>query len=328
MNQSLMLDVKTIRIDGGTQSRTSINTEAVSEYATALMDGAIMPPVVAFFDGSNYWLGDGFHRLHAYRKAGQESIQVDVRLGTCRDARLYAAGANGAHGLRRTNDDKRRAVQMVLDDAQCAESWTDREIAKHCAVSVSFVGAMRRPEVATRQQVRREESAAKKMQKVESDSTNAHKAAVQHPEKSDGGCSRTTPLLTVGSFNGCTDAVDQAAKQASDRTKNIPAPDASTEPESPSDYSELDAAKDQINELQIEVTRLNDSLAIECYDVSEEAKTEASRIIEELRGEVRSLEAQLAAVTISRDTYMQENAQMKAQMKMQRREIEKLKSKD
>lgn len=48
MNQSLMLDVKTIRIDGGTQSRTSINTEAVSEYATALMDGAIMPPVVAF----------------------------------------------------------------------------------------------------------------------------------------------------------------------------------------------------------------------------------------------------------------------------------------
>lgn len=305
MNQSLTLDVKTIRIDGGTQSRTSINTEAVSEYATALMDGAIMPPVVAFFDGSNYWLGDGFHRLHACRKAGQESIQVDVRLGTCRDARLYAAGANGAHGLRRTNDDKRRAVQMVLDDAQCAESWTDREIAKHCAVSVPFVGAMRRPEVAKKQA---EHRAAKK-------------------SKSDGGCNPITPLLTVGSFNGCTEAVDQAAKQASDRTKNIPAPDASTEPESPSDYSELDAAKDQINELQIEVTRLNDSLAIECYDVSEEAKTEASRIIEELRGEVRSLEAQLAAVTISRDTYMQENAQMKAQMKMQRREIENLKSK-
>ena len=306
MNQSLTLDVKTIRIDGGTQSRTSINTEAVSEYANALMDGAIMPPVVAFFDGSDYWLGDGFHRLHAYRKAGQESIQVDVRMGTCRDARLYAAGANGAHGLRRTNDDKRRAVQMVLDDAQCAESWTDREIARHCAVSVSFVGAMRRPEVAKKQA---EHRAAKK-------------------SKSDGGCSPTTPILTVGSFNGCTEAVDQAAKQASDQTKNTPAPDAGTEPESPSDYSELDAAKDQINELQIEVTRLNDSLAIECYDVSEEAKTEASRIIEELRGEVSSLEAQLAAVTISRDTYMQENAQMKAQMKMQRREIEKLKSKD
>ena len=306
MNQSLTLDVKTIRIDGGTQSRTSINTEAVSEYATALMDGAIMPPVVAFFDGSDYWLGDGFHRLHAYRKAGRDSIQVDVRMGTCRDARLYAAGANGAHGLRRTNDDKRRAVQMVLDDAQCAESWTDREIAKHCAVSHPFVAAIRNPEVATRQQVRREESAAKKMQKVESDSTNAHKAAVQHPEK------------TVAPTEDPANKPDHLASP----------PQKQDWQESPSDYSELDAAKDQINELQIEVTRLNDSLAIECYDVSEEAKTEASRIIADLRDEVRSLEAQLAAVTISRDTYMQENAQMKAQMKMQRREIEKLKSKD
>lgn len=108
-----------------------------------------------------------------------------------------------------------------------------------------------------------------------------------------------------------------------------PAP-AVVEPEieAPPEYTDLDAARDQISELQIELARLSDRLAIECYDVSEEAKTEASRIIEELRGEVRSLEAQLAAVTISRDTYMEENAQMKAQMKMQRREIEKLKSKD
>ena len=27
-----------------------------------------------------------------------------------------------------------------------------------------------------------------------------------------GGCSPTTPILTVGSFNGCTEAVDQAAQ--------------------------------------------------------------------------------------------------------------------
>lgn len=37
------------------------------------------------------------------------------------------------------------------------------------------VAGIRNPEVATRQQVRREESVAKKMKKVESDSTNAHK---------------------------------------------------------------------------------------------------------------------------------------------------------
>jgi len=99
-----------------------------------------------------------------------------------------------------------------------------------------------------------------------------------------------------------------------------------TDPEAPDEYTEIDAARDQISELQIEVARLTDRLAIECYDVSEEEKTEASRIIADLRAEVQSLTAQLAAVTISRDTYMEENAQMKAQMKMQRREIEKLKT--
>lgn len=98
-------------------------------------------------------------------------------------------------------------------------------------------------------------------------------------------------------------------------------------PEASEDYTDLDAARDQISELQIELARLSDRLAIECYDVSEEAKTDASRIITELRAEVQSLNAQLAAVTLSRDTYMEENAQMKAQMKMQRREIENLKSK-
>jgi hypothetical protein len=97
-------------------------------------------------------------------------------------------------------------------------------------------------------------------------------------------------------------------------------------PEAPEDYTDLDAARDQISELQIEVTRLSDRLAVESYEASEDEKTAVSKIIAELRSDVQSLTAQLAAVTISRDTYMEENAQMKAQMKMQRREIEKLKS--
>ena len=121
-------------------------------------------------------------------------------------------------------------------------------------------------------------------------------------------------------------------KPAKAAKKDKPAPKAEpaeVEPEieAPPEYTELDAARDQISELQIELARLSDRLAIECYDVSEEAKTDASRIITELRAEVQSLNAQLAAVTLSRDTYMEENAQMKAQMKMQRREIENLKSK-
>jgi ParB-like chromosome segregation protein Spo0J len=115
-----------------------------------------------------------------------------------------------------------------------------------------------------------------------------------------------------------------APKPAKPEPPPIQAPPAA--PEAPDEYTELDAARDQISELQIEVARLSDRLAVECYDVSEDEKTEASRIIAELRAEVQSLNAQLAAVTLSRDTYMEENAQMKAQMKAQRREIDKLKS--
>ena len=124
------------------------------------------------------------------------------------------------------------------------------------------------------------------------------------------------------------DAMRAAAKPAPKPAKPEPPPIQAqpAAPEAPDEYTELDAARDQISELQIEVARLSDRLAIECYDVSEDEKTEASRIITELRAEVQSLNAQLAAVTLSRDTYMEENAQMKAQMKAQRREIDKLKS--
>lgn len=58
---------------------------------------------------------------------------------------LYACGANAAHGLRRTNADKRRAVLTLLEDGEWAK-LSDEEIARRCAVSRPFVGGLR-PEV-------------------------------------------------------------------------------------------------------------------------------------------------------------------------------------
>lgn len=290
-----LLDMASIRIDGGTQSRTSINTDTVSEYAQALTDGATMPPVVVFFDGADYWLADGFHRFHAFRKAGRDSIKADVRQGTCREARLYAASANSAHGLRRTNEDKRRAVLMVLEDEDCAEYWTDREIAKHCAVSHPFVAAIRSPEVAARQQAHREGSAAKKSQKVESDSTHTAEVVIPSPEKAADPAEKHVPL-------------------------EEPKPDPAPEPE----YSELDAARDQIGDLQTEIERLSDRLAVEAIDASEEEKTAASATIASLRAEVQTLTAHLSAVTLSRDTLQEENAQLKKQCQMYRNKLDKL----
>ena len=52
------------------------------------------------------------------------------------------ASANVAHGLRRTNADKRHAVGMLLADDEW-RGWSDREIAQRCGVSHVFVGGVR-----------------------------------------------------------------------------------------------------------------------------------------------------------------------------------------
>lgn len=142
----VMLD--SIRLDGGTQPRTSINEAAVAEYAEAYADGHALPELVVFFDGTDYWLADGFHRFHAARRAGLSELVVNLKQGTQREAILYSVGANATHGLRRTNDDKRKAVRTLLDDAEWSK-LSDREIARRCCVTQPFVSSLRKPGVIT-----------------------------------------------------------------------------------------------------------------------------------------------------------------------------------
>jgi len=137
------MKIKDIRIDGGTQSRVELNNEVVAEYAAAIAAGDQFPPVTVFFDGKEYWLADGFHRYHAHRHAGAMEIDADVRNGTQRDAKLYSAGANEGHGLRRTNADKREAVELLLRDEEWSR-WSDRAIARHCKVADTMVGDRRK----------------------------------------------------------------------------------------------------------------------------------------------------------------------------------------
>jgi uncharacterized ParB-like nuclease family protein len=137
------LSINAIRVDGGTQSRVAVDNDIVAEYSAAITDGAAMPPITVMFDGTDYWLVDGFHRLHAAIAAVKTSIQAHVQTGTQREAQLFSFGANGCHGLRRTNEDKRKAVSAMLADAEWM-TWTDTVIAGRCAVSSNFVGTVRK----------------------------------------------------------------------------------------------------------------------------------------------------------------------------------------
>lgn len=136
------INIADIRVNGGTQSRASIDRGVVSDYAEAVRDGATFPAITVFFDGTSYWLADGFHRYEAYSAAQVYDVPADIRQGTQRDAVLFSVGANASHGLRRTNDDKRRAVLTLLNDPEWSK-WSDREIARRCAVDHKTVAAVR-----------------------------------------------------------------------------------------------------------------------------------------------------------------------------------------
>lgn len=138
------LEIAKIRRDGGTQPRAALDQATIEEYVVAMERGDTFPPVVVFFDGTDYWLADGFHRAAAaeFYHPLHVSIAVIVHQGSQRDAILYSTGANAEHGLRRNNADKRRSVDVMLRDPQWA-TWSDREIARQCRVSNHFVSAMR-----------------------------------------------------------------------------------------------------------------------------------------------------------------------------------------
>lgn len=137
-----LLKLSEVRRHPNLQPRVDIDPNVVAEYAEALRDGAKFPPVTVVFDRTYYFLSDGWHRYEAHLAASIGEIQADVLDGTFRDAQLYALGANWNHGKRRTNDDKRRAVGMLLDDEEWSK-WSDADIAKTCHVSQPFVAKIR-----------------------------------------------------------------------------------------------------------------------------------------------------------------------------------------
>jgi hypothetical protein len=130
--------------------RVSINQDKVAEYAEKMRDKENFPPIKATFDGSVYWLYNGFHRYFAAQASGATTIEVEYKPGTMEDAQDLALSANHDNGLPRTNEDKRKSVETALSMERHAKK-SDRELGKLCKVSHTFVAATRNPEVKDRQ---------------------------------------------------------------------------------------------------------------------------------------------------------------------------------
>lgn len=136
--------------DSRCQSRSGIDLSLVNDYAEAIRDGAEMPPLSTIKSGDSYYLYDGFHRLRAYLLAGKKQVPIAWEDGDVWDAIERSCAVNAEHGKRRTNDDKRRAVETMIKVMQHkGENWSNREIARRCAVSHQFVNNTRPESLAT-----------------------------------------------------------------------------------------------------------------------------------------------------------------------------------
>ena len=134
------------------QMRAAMDQPTVDEYAEVMLAAngwGPFPPAEAFFDGSIYWMWRGNHRRAALLQAAKQMgasfdllAPVIVRPGTKRDAELEGLSDNAEHGLRRSIEDKRKAVDWALSDAELSQ-WSNAKIAAKCRVSAPFVGERR-----------------------------------------------------------------------------------------------------------------------------------------------------------------------------------------
>jgi len=138
-----LLPISCVRRDGGTQPRVAISARIGAECAVLMRQRVAFPPIRVWWDGNDYWLSDGFHRVAAAEKAGIAEIAAEVHLGTLNDARWDSYAANTAAGLRRAAADVRLILQRALTHPNAAVLSTV-QIAQHLRVPETTVRRWRR----------------------------------------------------------------------------------------------------------------------------------------------------------------------------------------
>ena len=132
-------------VDPEVQSRCDIDEDYCKRLAKDYdweRDRAL--PVVFRAGPKEYYLAEGFRRRHALQDLRREKgMWCEVRPGTRRDAVLASAGSNGEPLQERTDKDKRRAVGMLLKDAEWSQ-WSNEQIAKACKVSPWLVADVKK----------------------------------------------------------------------------------------------------------------------------------------------------------------------------------------
>lgn len=265
------INLHTIRTDGGTQSRISLNQDVVNEYSELMADGVKFPPLACYHDGSDYWLVDGFHRYFALKKNGASLVDIEVTAGTLREAQLKSKAVNHDHGLRRTNADIHKAIKDMLMDEEWSK-WSLGEIAKWVGTSKTTIhrvkGTMAEDEKQT-------ETETKKYMRNGIE-VEANVSKVSSPKK---------PVERPVGTKPDSSTVDE------------------TKLENQMLNDQVHELSEVISSLSEENTRLKDVIAVAQWDAPEIEKMDIEDTVKDLREQIRLLEIEVKALTDSRDSY-------------------------
>lgn len=332
------LTLDQIRLDGGTQARAEINEATVSEYAEAMIDEAILPPVTVFYDGVSYWLVDGFHRFHAHRRIGALSIEATVQQADQRAAILASLAANVTHGLRRTNADKRKAVQTLLADPEWS-TWSDREIARRCGISShGMVSAIRSSLVSDTSEKDPRTYTTKHGTVATMDTAQIGQG--RSGERDDHARRRVEPNSTRPEKvqSDYTEAPDKVEVEF-DSTLTVPADLRAASPNTPTSaptpapvVEELvpmtgrgveqeleEAGLTEVDKLQIENDELRERLSDMADDLTHKIIVEQGNAA--VDAELKRLQSQLRVTESQRDEYMRTCAELRKEVKSLRRRL-------
>jgi hypothetical protein len=216
--------VDELELDARCQARSEIRPEIVDEYAALYAAEVKLPPISVFDVNGKMFIVDGIHRFSAAVKAGVEFIRCTVvGKGTVEDAAWHATGVNQVHGIRRSNADKRRAVQLALE-SDIGSEQSSTTIAEHVGVSADFVSRVRKevegPSAPERVRAKDGRMMPRRTNRApSSDDGGAPKPAKSHDTENEKSPARTpaTPMPEEGElYRKAAAAVQRARGQVSE----------------------------------------------------------------------------------------------------------------
>ena len=212
--EAKLLEIKRIRTDGGTQPRAELHEDIIAEYAQLWRDEPNFPkePVTVFYDGKTHWLAHGFHRVESAKRAGVQAVQAEIRPGTLADAQWFSFGVNQDHGLRRSSEDKERAVRAALRH-ELGVGKSNSEISRHCGVNDKTVA-----------KYRAEMESSSEIPEIENRTVKRGGATYQQDTTNIG---RKSPRAKANEFlaGGPSDDLPESSDESSDDLPESPEPD-------------------------------------------------------------------------------------------------------